>query len=90
MKKTLFFTLFIVTHIGFFFLQINKQMQLVKESFDKQKNERMVASLEQKKQKLANELNSLSNKSDIKEYAQKKLDLKPVRLAQVKPLSDDE
>lgn len=90
MKKTLFFTLFIVTHIGFFFLQINRQMQLVKESFNKQKNERTAVSLDQKKQELTNKLYALQNKSDIKEFAQQDLKLKPIKISQVKPLSDAE
>lgn len=90
MKKTVFFTLFIVTHIGFFFLQINKQMQQVKESFNKQKNERLIASLEQKEQELTNQLYALQSKSAIKEFAQQDLQLKPVKITQVKPLSQDE
>ena len=88
MKKVVFFTLFVVVHIGFFFLEINKQMQLVKESFTKQKNERIVAALEQKKQALTNELYSLQNKATVKKFAQKTLGLEPVGLAQIKHLDD--
>ena len=90
MKKMVFFTLFIVVHIGFFFLEINKQMQLVKESFNKQKNERTVAALEQKKQALTNELYTLQSKSTVKKYAQDSLGLSPVQLTQIKHLDDKE
>ncbi len=89
MKKTIFITLFIVTHIGFLFLQIQKQMESVKESFRKQKNERTLTQLEQEKQALTNTLQSLQNKQEIKEFAQKKLHLQPISLTQIKRLSDD-
>jgi cell division protein FtsB len=83
MKKTFFITLFIVTHIGFFFLQIQKQMETIKESFRKQDNERTLAQLEQKKQALHNELQMLQNKQIIKEFAQNSLKLHPITLSQI-------
>jgi hypothetical protein len=83
MKKTFFIILFIVTHIGFFFLQIQKQMESIKASFDKQKNERTLVQLKQKLQTLTNELQSLQNKQEIKEFAEKKLNLKPINLTQI-------
>lgn len=88
MKKIFFFTLFILVHIGFLFLEVNKQMELVKESFNKQKNERTIAALEQKREALTNELYTLQNKSSIKKYAQTQLGLVPVQLSQIKHLND--
>lgn len=89
MKKIVFITLFIVTHIGFLLLQIQKQMDSVKESFRKQKNERILTSLEQEKQALLNKLQVLQNKQEIKEYAQNSLHLHPIKLTQIQRLSDD-
>jgi hypothetical protein len=89
MKKIIFITLFITTHIGFLFLQIQKQMESVKESFRKQKNERMLTQLEQKKQALTNELQLLQNKPEIKRFAQEKLNLQAINLTQIERLSDD-
>ncbi len=89
MKKTFFITLFIVTHIGFLFLHIQMQTKSLEESFRKQKNERTLTLLEQKKQALTNELQSLQNKQEIKEFAQKKLNLQPINLTQIERLSDD-
>ncbi len=89
MKKSFFITLFIVTHIGFLFLQIQKQMESIKESFRKQKNERTLTQLEQKKQALINELQLLQNKQEIKKYAQTTLKLHPVTLTQMQRLADD-
>ena len=83
MKKIILITLFISTHIGFLFLHIHKQMQFIKESFAKQKNEQLLAKTTQEKQARHNELHALHNKQDIKAYAEKKLDLKPVSMTQL-------
>lgn len=87
MKKIFFITLFIVTHIGFLLLQIQKQTESVKESFRKQKNERTLAQLAQQKQALINELQSLQSKPTIKEYAHSTLHLQPMKLTQIQRLS---
>lgn len=83
MKKNLFVSLFISVHIGFFFLQIHKQMQYIKESFAKQRNEQTMAKLLQKKQAKQNELYALQNRRDIQSYASRKLALRPVSLNQL-------
>ncbi len=90
MKKTIFITLFIVTHISFFFLEIHKQMQFIKESFRKQSSERTLAQLEQKKQSLTNELCALQNREEIKKFAQNNLQLKQINLKQIHTLVDNE
>lgn len=89
MKKALFLTLFIVTHIGFFFLQINQQMRFIKKSFTKQKQEQTIAQLEQKKQERQNELHSLQNRQDVQTYAAEKLKLKPMRITQLRRVAHD-
>lgn len=89
MKKGRFLTLFIMTHVGFIFLQIHKHMQFIKQSFVKQKNERILAQLEQHKQELTNQWYGLQNKSDIKKYALETLHMQPVKLSQLKRLNHD-
>ena len=84
MKKNLFLTLFIITNIGFLFLQIRKQMLFIKESFRKQKYERTVAKLEQKRQEIEHAMHIAQNKQEVKQYAQDELHMKPVRIAQLK------
>lgn len=88
MKKTFFIILFITTHIGFLILQIQKQTHSVHASYDKQKNERILMQLGQQKQALANKLQSLQNKHEIKEFAQNTLHLQPINLSQMQRLSD--
>jgi len=83
-KKNSFLTLFIITNIGFLFLQIRKQMLFIKESFRKQKHERTIAKLEQKKQEIDHAIHLAQNKQEIKQYAQDTLRMKPVRLTQLK------
>ncbi len=89
MKRNLFIIIFVATNIGFFFLQIRKQMLFIKESFRKQKNERTVANLEQKSQEIMNQLYTAQNKTDIKRYAREALHMRPVQLTQLKKLSHD-
>ncbi len=89
MKKGKFLTLFIVTHVGFIFLQIHKHMQFIKHSFLKQKNERLLAQLEQQKQELTNQWYGIQNKSDIKKYALDTLKMQPIKLSQLKRLDHD-
>ncbi len=89
-KKNLFLIFFITTNVGFFFLQIKKQMLFIKESFRKQKNERVLAMKEQEQQKLMNQLYTTQNKADIKQYAHHTLHMKPVQLTQVKKLDHDQ
>lgn len=90
MKKIVFATIFIGTHIGFFFLQIQNQIEGIRLSFCKQKSENALAELEQKKQALVNELQTLQNKQKIKQFAQQTLQLQPIKLAKIKHLYDDE
>lgn len=90
MKKNQFIALFIVIHVGFIFLQIHKHMQFIKQSFLKQKNERLLAQLEQQHEDLTNRWYGLQNRTEIKNYAHNVLKLKPISLSQLKRLPHDE
>jgi uncharacterized protein HemX len=87
MKKNTFLSLFIITNIGFLFLQIRKQMLFIKESFRKQKHERTLTKLEQKNQEIEHAMHLAQNKQEIKQYAQEKLKMKPIRIAQLKKVN---
>lgn len=89
MKKVAFFTLFVTTNICFIFLHIYKHMTFIQQSFRKQRNDRMLAQLEQQKQDLTNQLYALQNRNTIKTFAQEELRLKPVSLSQLKRFSYD-
>ena len=89
MKKGSILTTFIAIHISFIFLQIHKHMQFIKQSFEKQKNERLFAQLIKEKQALANQLHTLQNKNDIKQFAQEHLHMKSVSLKQMKRIDYD-
>ena len=90
MKKTVFITLFITTHISFLFLHIHKQMEFIKESFTKQSYEQELVKLTHKKQARLNELYALQNKQDVKAYATQKLALQPASMAQLPRYSHDQ
>ena len=74
------------THVLFIFLQIHKHMQFIKQSFRKQKNERVLGQLEHTKQDLMNQLYVQQNRSDIKQFAQKQ-GMQSVRLNRVKRIT---
>jgi hypothetical protein len=83
MKKYSFFTLFAFTQLVFVFLQIHKHMQFIKQSFRKQRNERMLVEYTHNKQDLMNKLYAQQSREDIGQFAQKN-GLQAAKLSQVK------
>ena len=87
MNRTFFISIFLATHLGFVFLQIHKHTQFVKQTFSRQKNERLLASLAVKKQQLTQELYIAKNHNAIQEFAKTNLNMAPVRLGQIKQVT---
>jgi hypothetical protein len=88
MNRSYAISFFIGLHIVLVFLQVHKHVQFIQQSFAKQKNERDHAILIQRKQLLLNELYALKNHHLIKTFAEKKLALKPIKLSQIRRISD--
>jgi len=86
MKKPTFIILFIGTNIFFIFVQVYKQSQVIKLSYQKQKNEAEKEALSQKKDDLTQQLYALKNRTSIKKYAQNKLNMRKINLKQIKKL----
>jgi len=86
MKCTPFMSLLIATHVLFILAHIYRHSQFVQESFQHQKNERLLETFTHKKQELASILYSQKDRSAIQEYAEQVLHMKPISLAQVKKL----
>jgi len=84
MKKAPFIIIFVSAHIAFVFVQIHQYSQTIKVSYQKQKNEKLKNSLEQKKQSLNNQLIALQNRAAVKQYAVNTLQMSPVNLNQIK------
>lgn len=89
MKKNYFITFFITAHIILIFLQVHKHTLFVKNSYTQQQCEKTLATLQEKKQALTQELYVLKDRETIKKFAQEKLNMRPYALNQVKkiPLS---
>lgn len=87
MKQPIFVTIFISVHIVFIFLQIYKHTQQVALSFQKQKNERVFTTLQEKKQELTNKWCSRINRSEVKKVAIEQLGMKPLQLSNIKRLT---
>lgn len=81
---------FILTYVGlhaiFAFLQIYKQSAFIKLSYQKQKNEQILAEITQQQKNLFHNLEIFKNSSDIKRYAQNNLKMVPVKLENIKHL----
>ncbi len=86
MKKNRFIILFIFFNILFIILQIYKHTLFIRFTYQKQKHETEWADLVQKKQELTQKLYTLTDRTHIKKYAQKKLKMRPMKLNQVKKL----
>lgn len=89
MKKKTFITLFIVVNIIIIFLYIHKQSTIIKLSFKKQRNEKIKEELTLQKNSLEQQLQTLSNKTAIKEHATKKLGMKKIDLKQITVIADE-
>lgn len=89
MKKSTFITIFISTHIVFIFMHIHKYSQVVKASYNKQKNEMVLAALRQKKQDLTHKWYATQNRSNILHFA-KNAKMESINLNQIKKLNTNE
>lgn len=84
MRKNMFIATFIVAHVIFIFLQIHKHAQFIKQSYRKQKNEKLHDKLRKEKDILTHQLHSLQRHGTIKSYAQNKLNMVPMHIRQIK------
>ena len=90
MKRSLFISLFCGAHIVAIVAHIHQQSQFTKGSFEKQKKETANQLLVKKKQELSNTLYALHNQTEIKKFACEKLNMKPIKLSQIKKLHDND
>jgi len=65
-------------------------MAFIKQSFAKQRNERLLESLHEKKQEITNQLHALKNRAAVKTFAQQNLQMNPIRLHQIKRLQSND
>jgi len=84
MKRLTFIVLFVGINIFFIFLQIHKQSLLKEISYQNQKKKIELDTLLQQKDTLTHQLQALKSPGFIKEYATNNLNMKPVKLSQIK------
>jgi hypothetical protein len=89
-KKSAFITLFVSTHIVFIFLHIHKYSQVVKASYEKQKNGITLETLRQRKQDLTHKWYALQNRTAIKQFAVNTMKMEPITLNQIKKMNTHE
>jgi len=88
MKKLTFIVLFCGVNIFFVFLQIDKKGKNTALSYEIQRKERELQELVQQKEHLTNTLHAFKNPSAVKEYAAQQLNMKKIKLSQVKLLQE--
>ena len=81
---------FIAINLIFIFLQIHKQSYLVKMYYEKQRLEKEKEQLIQKQNNLTQQIYELKNLNNIMKYSSDNLNMKKVKLNQIKKLSLNE
>lgn len=89
MKKTTFAAIFFSTHVLFIVLIIHKQNRFISLSYEKQKKERKLEELHEKKTLLTQQYHALANPSLVKEFAKNQLHMDSIALSQVKKINHD-
>lgn len=87
MKRPTFLALFIGTNLAFIVMHIHKQSQIIKLSYVKQKIEMERADLDKTKRELTHDLQTIHDRALVKQFASNKLDLKPMKISQIKKIS---
>lgn len=89
-KANLLLYAFITINLLFIFLQIHKQSSLVKLYYEKQRLEKEKEQLIQKKNSLTQQLYELKDPNNIMKYCADKLNMKKVKLNQIKKITLNE
>ncbi len=89
MKRSSFIGFFVGGQILFILLHLHKQSLFIKYSYLKQKVETEKESLEKENEHLTHQLYTLHDRAQVKEFAQNKLDLKPMKITQIKKINHD-
>jgi hypothetical protein len=88
MKRSTFVAIFVCTNLAFLMLHIHKQSQVTKLSYEKQKRDQEINTLEKRKCELTHDLQTVHDRTLVKQFAVNKLDLKPVKIAQIKKVNE--
>lgn len=87
-KQCIFLGFFLIIQLGFIFLYLSKQEQLIALSYDVQKNETLLEGLKKKKEAVALSLQEFQAQSSIKKYAQK-IGMRPMKLNDIRKFVDE-
>ena len=85
-KRISFITIFITAHLIFVVAQIHKHSTITELIYQKQKNEKRLHELLEKKQTLVHTLHQQQNRTLIKDFATKNLHMSSIKLNQIKRL----
>lgn len=87
MKRSTFVTIFVCINLTFIVLHIHKQSQITKLSYVKQKIDNEIVVLEKRKRELTHDLQTVHDRTLVKQFAGTNLDLKPVKISQIHVVS---
>lgn len=86
MKKNISIPFLVTVHIICIVLHIHKHTLFIKESYIKQKNEKIKNELEHERQQVTQQLCALRDYASIETFARTTLNMKPVNIHQIKRL----
>lgn len=86
MKRNTFLALFITSHILCVILQIHKHTLFIRESFIKQKHEKVKTELAHEQQRLTQQLYLLRDYQAIEAFARNTLNMKPIQIHAIKQI----
>lgn len=89
MKRSTLITIFVCINLIFIILHIHKQSQITKLSYVKQKIDNEIVVLEKRKRELTHDLQTVHDRTLVKQFAGNNLDLKPVKIGQIKKIHDN-
>lgn len=85
-RKNTLIALVIATHLVYSMLHIHKQTLFIKESYRKQKNEKIKAELDHELRQLTQQLYRLRDYAHIELFARNTLHMRPIQLRHIKKL----
>jgi cell division protein FtsL len=86
MKRSLFISLFVSVHILFVLLVIHKQNNFIALSYEHQRKHKEILKLQDRKKQLDRERYMLTSHEYVKQFAQTKLGMQPVRMSQIRKI----
>lgn len=89
MKRSTFRAVFICSNLALVLLYLHNQSRIIKLRYTQQRFECDTIQLTKQKQELTHELHTMHDRIQVKAFAKDKLNLKSIKISQIKKLNND-